>query len=164
MDLAVSHQFQLGRCIYQRDKQVALIHRVLENLLDIVKDKEGSSDTIDLDLLFNEIEADMLRIAALLKHPSFAEEDEWRLVSPAITDYFSEPVHFREGKSMMIPYYAFPLVSDNESRGAIPIEHVFVGPTPNSILSLNSIRLYLQKNGVILGKKISYCDIPYRNR
>lgn len=177
LSLALANQFQLGRCIYQREKQLALINSVIETLLSISPaiDVECSRDESRLDTLFNRIEADMLRIAALLKHPSFAEEDEWRLVSPVITDYLSEPVYFRESISMLIPFYAFPLVEEAVVKGlgedkntvaqrAIPIEHVFVGPTPHSTLSLNSIRLYLQKQGVKLGKEISYCKIPYRNK
>jgi len=164
--LALDNQFQLGRCIYQRDKQITLISGVIDNLLLTSKEMNLLSSAANLDSLFNNIEADMLRIAALLKHPSFAEEDEWRLVSSVVTDYLSAPVYFREGASMLIPYYAFPLVSKHSlaEREQVPIEHAFLGPTPNSILSLNSIRLYLQKKGVSLGKAITYCNIPYRNR
>lgn len=164
--LATSRHFQLGPCIYQRDKQITLINNVIENLLYIAQERASDLDVADFDSLFNQIEADMLKIAAVLKHPSFVEEDEWRLVSPAITDYLAEPVHFREGTSMMIPFYRFPLV-DKQSRkekNVIPVKHVFVGPTPNSTLSLNSIALYLKKYGMELGDTISYCDIPYRSK
>ncbi|MGH1440182.1 MAG: DUF2971 domain-containing protein [Cellvibrionaceae bacterium] len=166
VSLAKPRGFQLGACIYQRDKQVALINDVIENLLHIAQGRELNVALADFDSLFNQIEADMLKIAALLKHPSFVEEDEWRLVSPAITDYLGEPVHFREGTSMMIPYYQFPLVDNQllKEQNAIPVKHVFVGPTPNSTLSLNSIALYLKQHGVDLGNTISYCDIPYRSK
>ncbi len=159
--LLTDKQFQLGRCIYRREDQIALIDRVLDSLSTMIKQFELENPDTEREYFFSLIEADMLRIAALLKHPSFAEEDEWRIVSPVITDYLSAPVKFREGKSMLIPYYEFPLSLQNE---AIPIEHLFLGPTPNSALSLNSIRLYLRKQGIQLDKDITYCDIPYRNR
>lgn len=168
--LATQSGFQLGRCIYQRDRQIALIAKVVKYIIEIAE-KDENSET-ESDAFFNKIEADMLRIAALLKHPSFAEEEEWRLVSPVITDYLSASVDFREGNAMLIPYYKFPMSIDGSTRKkdttdlrqSLSVEHVFVGPTPNSRLSLNSIRLYLTKRGVMPEKDISYCDIPYRNR
>ncbi len=159
--LLINNQFQLGRCIYRREDQITLIDRVLGSLSSMITQFEQDNPGAEREYFFGLIEADMLRIAALLKHPSFAEEDEWRIVSPVITDYLSAPVKFREGKSMLIPYYEFPL---SIQRQAIPIEHLFLGPTPNSALSLNSIRLYFRKQGIQLGQDITYCDIPYRSR
>jgi hypothetical protein len=158
--LAGLSRFQLGRCIYQKQQQVAIIDEVIQSLLEMAGEHSENSLHQSQEYIFGLIEADMLRIAALFKHPSFAEEDEWRIVSPVITDYLSAPVKFRESTAMLIPYYEFPLVKEN----TIPLKHVFIGPTPNSTLSLNSIRLYLRKHNIVLENEISYCDIPYRNR
>jgi hypothetical protein len=110
--------------------------------------------------IFEQIESDLLRIAVLLKHPSFQEEAEWRIVSPVITDYVTSPVLFREGTSMLVPYFEFKLApSQNEP---IDLEHIFLGPTPNISLSMNSLALYLAKKGIRPREGISYCQIPYR--
>ncbi|WP_439100891.1 DUF2971 domain-containing protein [Congregibacter sp.] len=45
------------------------------------------------------------KLLAWLKHPSFEEEQEWRAISPLITPSRGMPVHFREGDSMLVPYY-----------------------------------------------------------
>ena len=58
---------------------------------------------------FEEVESDLLRIAAILKHPSFQEEEEWRIVSPVLSDLAQAPIRFREGTSMIIPYLEFGL-------------------------------------------------------
>jgi hypothetical protein len=109
--------------------------------------------------VFEEIETDLLRIAAILKHPSFQEE-EWWIVSPVITDYVLSPVLFREGTSMLVPYFKFNLTpGPNEP---IFLEHIFFGPTPNINLSINSLALYLSKKGIRPREGISYCQIPYR--
>ncbi|MGH1485361.1 MAG: DUF2971 domain-containing protein [Cellvibrionaceae bacterium] len=157
--LAQHSEFKLGRCIYQREQQELLIDRVISSLLSMSQSFDLESDH-SREAFFKSIEVDILRVAVLLKHPSFAEEDEWRIVSPVVTDYLSAPVKFREGTSMLIPYYEFPLIKNS----GVPVEHLFVGPTPNSTLSLNSLRLYLRKKNILLGKEITYCDIPYRNR
>jgi hypothetical protein len=161
LTLATQSNFQLGRCIYEEDRQIALIDRVLDSLLNMINDYRDIDAESGYENFFSVIEADMLRIAALLKHPSFAEEDEWRIVSAVVTDYLSSPVNFREGTSMLIPYYEFPLLCGDKK---IPIDHLYIGPTPNSSLSLNSMRLYLRNHGIEPIQGISYCNIPYRNR
>ena len=56
---------------------------------------------------FASIEIDLLRIAAILKHPSFREEKEWRIVSPVIANTAEAPILFREGHAMLVPYIEF---------------------------------------------------------
>lgn len=159
--LATANGFKLGRCIYEKDKQIKLIDSVLSSISDAIAQDDAYSCTAKREKIFETVEADMLSIAALFKHPSFAEEKEWRIVSPAVTDYLEAPVNFREGASMMIPYYEFPLLDKHQQ---IPISHLFLGPTPNRLLSLNSLKLYLEKSQITPAKGIDYCEIPYRNR
>jgi hypothetical protein len=106
--------------------------------------------------------AEPLLIAAILKHPSFREEEEWRIVSPVVTDFVKAPVLFREGTSMLVPYIEFGLTADNHAP--IALEHLFLGPTPNITISMNSLTMFLAKNGIQPDKGISYCQIPYRAR
>ena len=108
------------------------------------------------------IESDLLRIAAVLKHPSFEKKEEWRIVPPVVTDYVKAPVLFREGASMLVPYIEFNLMTEKNSP--ISIEHLFSGPTPNITISMNSLTMFLSKNGIRPDKGISYCQIPFRAR
>jgi len=98
----------------------------------------------------------------VLKHPSFQEEEEWRVVSPIYTDYLNSPVEFREGTSMLVPYIEFALRA--EGHALVDMYHIYVGPTPNMHISMNSISMYLNKKGIKLDRPASYCDIPYRQR
>ncbi|MCB1841588.1 MAG: DUF2971 domain-containing protein, partial [Halioglobus sp.] len=93
--------------------------------------------------------------------PAFEEEQEWRLVSPLITRCLEHPVSFREGHSMLVPYYAFDL---GQAEAGMQLEHVYLGPTNNIDLSMHSLRLYLQSCGVTPARGISYCQIPFRQR
>lgn len=166
LQCAKSQSFQVGKCIYESIDQLNLIKEVVDSIETLAMElgenldqskRQASQSYYDI---FEQIESDLLRIAVLLKHPSFQEEAEWRIVSPVITDYMTSPVLFREGTSMLVPYFEFKLApSQNEP---IDLEHIFLGPTPNISLSMNSLALYLSKKGIRPREGISYCQIPYR--
>ena len=152
--LAVSQEFYLGRCLYDAEKQHTLVYEIVDCLLSMYQ--EGA----DMTAIFQSIEADLMTICALLKHPSFAEEQEWRLISPTFKSTASSPIAFREGKAMLVPYYLFDLESD----GIIKLDHVFVGPTPNAALSVNALMHYLTNKDARPVNGISDSEIPYRPR
>jgi hypothetical protein len=61
---------------------------------------------------------------------------------------------------MLVPYVEFELLQKKDKP--IAIEHIFLGPTPNINISMNSLTMFLAKNGVNPEKGITYCEIPYR--
>ncbi len=154
-------QFQVGRCLYDATIQETLIEDIV-NTLELEVSQRAPSAAAQAEKIFEAIEGDLLRIAAILKHPSFEEEQEWRLVSPLITGQSSAPVHFREGASMLVPYYAFDL--RDAATGSTPRDHVFVGPSANADLSMKSVELFLQQQNSAPRRGINYCQIPYRQR
>lgn len=169
LECAQKQSFQIGKCIYDREEQRQLINQVIDSVEDLAKTNDetlGAQQHGDRDgsyhCIFQKIESDLLRIAAILKHPSFKEEEEWRIVSPVITDYLKEPVLFREGTSMLVPYIEFNLATG--PKPSIALEHLFLGPTPNITISMNSLTMFLSKHGIRPNDGISYCQIPYRAR
>ena len=161
LSCADAQSFQVARCIYARSEQEQLINRIIDAVetLAAAHDFDSGDDEPWLDL-FHYIEGDLLRIAAVLKHPAFEEEQEWRIVSPVVHSV-SDKVQFREGISMLIPYFTLDL---RDADGRLSLEHVFLGPTSNIDLSMNSLALYLQQHDASPRRGISYCDIPYRRR
>ena len=150
--------FRLGRCVYEATQQKALIEQIVDAVETLAEGQPGGAG--GWEAVFESFEERLLCIAAILKHPAFEEEQEWRIVSPAISECGDAPVYFREGSSMLVPYYAFDLhVGD-----CLSLDHVYLGPTNNIDHSMNSLRLYLQKKGVSPANGISYCQIPYRQR
>jgi hypothetical protein len=71
-------------------------------------------------------------------------------------------IRFREGTSMLVPSLEFRLTA--ESNAPLTLEHLYLGPSPNSSISMNSLELYLARNGIRPWSGISYCQIPYRQR
>ncbi|MCP5165168.1 MAG: DUF2971 domain-containing protein [Pseudomonadales bacterium] len=159
-------QFQIGKCVYDPVEQTAL----MEQLVDVLEKRAaGLEPAVGAQAnpgrwhrLFEQVEGDLLRVAAILKHPSFEEEQEWRIVSPVLSGGQDNRIHFREGTSMLVPYYAFDLGADDGS--GLALDHVYLGPTSNIELSLKSLELFLAKHRVLPGRGITYCDIPYRQR
>lgn len=165
---AQRQKFQLGRCIYDPARQQLLIRQIVDAVecrvgQDTVAGNRRYLESRSLyRRVFEDIESDLLRIAAILKHPSFQEEEEWRLVSPVYTDFEHSAIQFREGKAMLLPYVEFGLRA--EQGGFLEVDHLYLGPTPNRTISMNSLRMFLAKNGIVPRRGIDYCQIPFRQR
>jgi len=90
---------------------------------------------------------DLARIMPLLKHSSFSEEKEWRLVLPydAITfpDLLEKDI--RIGKSSLLPYIKEPI---GQEPGYPQLKHVIVGPTPVINRAIDSVKILLKWNGL----------------
>ena len=168
LQCAKQQSFQIGKCIYNCKSQERLISQVIDAVEVLAEEQLPDCDNQEkpsdhsYHSIFHMIESDLLRIAALLKHPSFKEEEEWRVVSPVFTDYIKAPVLVREGTSMLVPYIEFNLIAQNNSP--IALEHLFLGPTPNITISMNSLTMFLSKNNIQPDEGISYCQIPFRAR
>jgi len=157
---ASQQNFQLTKCLYSPRAQRSLVEKILDTIEDSVSVEQEEEKQYGEK--FARIEADLLRIAAIMKHPSFEEEQEWRIVSPVISETRHHPIEFREGHSMLVPFYRFSLRSD--SGTGIGLDHVYAGPTNNIELSMRSLELYLVQQGSSPRLGIAYCDIPYRQR
>lgn len=164
LDCARGQRFQVGRCVYDPERQKNLIEEVVDSVESYAAQAgQADRDEAANEGIFEKIEGRLLRLAAILKHPAFEEEQEWRIVSPVISDPADLPVHFREGASMLVPWYAFELREGPDSE-AMGLDHVYLGPTSNIDLSMNSLALFLAQRGAGPRRGISYCQIPYRQR
>ncbi len=169
---ANEQNFQVGKCIYDAQQQRTLISDLIDTMEETSlkigenTNNEQRSSTESYYDVFEQMESDLLRIAAILKHPSFEEEQEWRLISSVIPlekfDQYTKHIHFREGTSMLVPYFNFQLHQSGKQQ--LGLDQVFLGPTVNSELSMNSLKLFLQKQGCMPQSGISYCQIPYRQK
>jgi len=155
--------FRIGRCIYDPARQQQLIEQILDTLearsAAHARKENGATDYAPL---FRSVEVELLHIAALLKHPAFAEEEEWRLVASVMTDGSHPGLRFREGRSMLVPYVEFHLTEQVDQP--LPLSQLFLGPTPNAPLSLQSLTLFLERQGIRPAGGIHFCEIPYRER
>ena len=160
LDCARRQGFMIGKCIYEPSRQRALIRQVIDAVERLAAGGGGDRQAAYREA-FAVMEADLLRIAAILKHPSFREEKEWRVVSPVIANTAEAPILFREGHAMLVPYIEFDL----SIAGKPPaMDHLYLGPTANVNISMNSLHMFLKQHGIVPSRGIDYCQIPFRQR
>jgi hypothetical protein len=94
-------------------------------------------------------------VAPALKDPSFAEEREWRLIRLA-DSFEQDDLHFRQGRSMLIPYHKHSF----EPNG-VPVGELVIGPTPHPELARDAAQALLLAAGrTSATSRVS--SIPYR--
>jgi hypothetical protein len=157
---AAQASFELGRCIYDWRRHDSLATEVVDRLVKIAV-KNGPDATKHASQCyystFEAAAADIIRIAVLMKHPSFEEEQEWRCVSRPIKNYVEAPIEYRAGRASLIPYIRFPLPVIN---GALAIQTAIIGPSPSPDLAFSGIMGFLAKYAAT--GRIVACQIPYR--
>jgi hypothetical protein len=147
-------EFWLAKCIYDEPDQ----RRVMRALLDDVIRENEQRDPDHRKIPGGNLAAYLNRYAPMLKHKSFEEEQEWRIISRPLACLFEE-FDFRAGTSMLIPYYRMSLFTESEP---FQIEQVIVGPTPNSRQSWNSVQSLLVKHE-LTHTKVLNTAAPFRN-
>ncbi len=103
----------------------------------------------------------------MLKDQAFAEEREWRIISNPV---FAQHLGYREGRSLIIPYYPLPLWEDGQKT---EIYEIIVGPTPNLERSIKSLGTMIMGRDVVMGRDgikqrwgytpIKASQVPYRD-
>ncbi len=44
------------------------------------------------------------------------------------------------------------------------LDHLYLGPTANINISMNSLKMFLAQHGIAVTRGIDYCQIPFRQR
>ncbi len=175
-DLSESAQqqgFSIGRCIYSRERKRQIAGAVAEALGAPISEwlraadvgqhplyASGPRGMPDFRAIGTPMVADWFRIASLLKHSAFEEEDEWRIISPAYDSHVAPPVEYREGKSMLIPSLTFQLPSTSDRD--VAVQRVYLGPTQHEHLSISSLSHYLMKAGARPLEGVFSSGLPLR--
>ena len=129
-------QFFLAPCIYDVIEQEKLIRELVDEAFK--EALQGAKPNIDT--ITDECIKKFLVVGPVLKHPTFSEEAEWRLVSKW-PKYISDPqIKIRDGKSMLLPYFQFKLA---EETGTLPTPSIVVGPNPHMELAILSVKFLL---------------------
>ena len=152
-------QWYLAPCIYDPADQRNLIRSLVEEVLDqnVERERTNKAEKDHLPMGGN-LGAYLHRYAPILKDQSFREEREWRVISRPLM-CSSELLDFREGSSLLIPYYKSPLADKN-----LPfrVHEVVVGPTPDRERSRNSVKSFLVRHD-LEDVPVEVSRVPYRN-
>lgn len=157
--VATLKKWYLVPCIYESEEQERLVKALVQEVFDqnLEWRKVNAPELEDLPPGGN-LNAYLHRYAPILKDYSFRDEREWRLISRPLSCR-SEAFSFREGASMLIPFYKFPLL---DSQGHFKLHEVVVGPTPHRKQSEMSARSFLVKNSQ-RDVPVESSKVPYRS-
>ncbi len=165
-DAAEQEKCSIVPCLYNGRDQRRLISLIVETALrEHLEDSENEvvSKYDELDPILwpaQTLGRYLDKYALILKHKKFEEEKEWRIITQPIPIY-NQRLEFREGRSMIIPYYPFPLEGP---AGYLRVQEVVVGPTPNMDISVYSVDAFLHSRANVFGDKlVTESEVPYRN-
>ncbi len=154
------HGFFLAPCTYQDFEHQALVEEVVDHTVEtfqsVKKTWGGSFDELK-ERILSAFFYPFSRVAPVIKHRSFAEEREWRIVSGPIAND-NPHLNHRIGKSMLVPYYDLPLGGDGST---FAVEEIVVGPTPHQYIATDSLMSLLRREGVTW-QSVKASRIPYR--
>lgn len=151
-DLAEHNNFFLHRCLYSDDEKKEFIKKTekggeYNSKLTISYDEESPSLSADYTFV---------RMCALLKHPSFTEEHEFRVVSE-IADPPVEPTEWLETTAGPIPKKEIKPQSDN----LLPIRTLRLSPGCDFEREKRNLENFLKYHGYD-AVEIVASKIPYR--
>lgn len=152
---AGTQDFQLRKCLYDERRQRHLLRALLERAIDRFitprsDDTVSSWATACVD--------EFTQVAPRLKHPSFSEEQEWRLIGRVAKENLHS-VRYRVGTSIIVPYVAVKLPPLTAGDVLVQIK---VGPTPHARLALDAVITFLYTTG-IHHVETSSARSPYRS-
>jgi hypothetical protein len=152
--------FRLVRCVYSEERQRAIVDELIASTAGNV------SQTSVLDASMQLVHR-IPEVAPALKHPQFAEEREWRLVSKRPVSILNPQVSFRSARWSLIPYYRFHLCQDSDP---LKVSHVYVGPNPHMGLAIHAAHAAVWNANVVFPPTSKYSpafdirpsSVPYR--
>lgn len=151
-----THELYLAPCVYDETKQEAIVKEAVTKIRDTTL-KRWTGPEVEIEKIIEEhvvqFFIDFSRIASALKHPSFRQESEWRIISGLIAN---KNMSFRVRKFMMLPYFS---ISFKDFEPFL-IDEIIIGPAQEQSLAKSSLRQFvLQKKPDI---SIKTSKIPYR--
>lgn len=151
--------FKLVRCLYKPTEQTRVLDPIvnsgIQEVLRLMQSR-STKDPIKLDPAVQSFFDEFGAVAPRLKHPSFSEEKEWRLIGGP-TSKHHDKVGYRAGRSMLIPYYNIPFSTDQLEH---PLKDIVVGPTTHPGLSADSVGAFISSRATTISVRTS--EVPYR--
>ncbi|HHT9104390.1 MAG TPA: DUF2971 domain-containing protein [Candidatus Wujingus californicus] len=167
-EFAKAQDFILAACIYEKNAQERVLRSLIDaNLAQNIEQErshppEDDHERYMLEQNGGDFRYHINRYASLFKHPGFAAEDEWRLISKPID---VSRMDFRPGVSTIASHFRFSLREGGEFRGepTIRIDSVHVGPCPEPELARQKVHFLLAKHSPPLHHpEVIVSNVPYR--
>ena len=149
--LANEQAFRLVKCVYDTEQQKDIVDNFIDKFLE-----KGTNlgKEQDLPILFS---IHFSWLAPVLKHESFQEEQEWRLISYQMS-VDNPKIDVHKDSSILIPHFNFDLIQEEEE---LNLKELVIGPSNNQELASISIQATAIKYSVKL-KHLTFSNSPYK--
>jgi hypothetical protein len=154
--LATPQGYRLEKCLYEDAEKAKIIEKVIDNSVALFKSQDAVADYAKV-VHESKFYGHFLQLGSIMKHSSFAEENEWRLIGGPFS-WKNSSSCWRTKDGLLLPYYEFNLNRDED--GFLPISEVYIGPCKEKKLSADSLRVYMQVTGNMF--RMRYSKTPYR--
>lgn len=158
----VDSNFTLHKILYDEEKQKeilrAMINAVISSFKQSIIDKSSEEQEKIADEHILIFEEEIISLATYFKHPSFCEENEWRLVFDSDKNSLKK-IKFRTSISGIIPFVEYE-IQNKEHNQLLPIIEVWLGPTVKQEASIKSIKMLT--DNTYPGLDVSGSKIPFR--
>lgn len=141
--IAESQGCVLAPCIYDRERQRALIEEAVDPVVAMLPGRAPKSpDALARhgESFVRRLLGRVERVAPLIKWPAYEAEEEWRVIWAARPGTIDR-LRYRPAESLFIPYVEIRLSTDDLP---IPVESVYVGPGPHQDIAAASLASFLR--------------------
>lgn len=162
--MAAKQRFLLCKCVYDHTLQYRIVSEIINQFIEryrslMVADQVNQELT---DKISWEFAQTLARFGPILKHPTFKEEKEWRLISEVIDEKHSQ-IDFRPGQASIIPYFKFNIdEKDDKLENCDEKVLVVVGPTRDNSAAQMAVQ-FLLTSCIDGGGAHSNSATPYRS-
>jgi len=167
--LAKEKNWYFAKCIYSKKLARSIIGEIIRSFVDefraTIKSKAEGEAAIYISEVASSFQVYIAKIGGIIKNKAFQKEQEWRLISPAIVESDTN-INFRVGRSGVVPYYKFPLVSEaNPNLTSVKNTSLKLTVGPNSQPDSEAILAaqYLFTRYLDISSGITHSEIPYRS-
>ena len=153
--------FWLVPGLYREREQRALVRALLEDVLQENMAVVPQGDVENEDMYLppgGNLIAYLNCYAPILKHKTFSEEREWRIVTRPLM-CSNKRFDYRPGRSMLIPYYRIPLAGLDVEFG---VKRIVVGPVPHGDRAVQAVKSLMVKHR-LKDAEVLGSDVPFRN-
>lgn len=142
----IDSDFRLYKILYCEKKQKEIL-RAMINLVISSFNKSIIGTSLDenekiADEHVRIFEEEIVSLATYFKHPSFSEEEEWRLVFDSGNNKCSKERKFRSSVNGIVPYVEYAACfEEGKTKQLLPLNEVWLGPTVKQEAAIKSIKM-----------------------
>jgi hypothetical protein len=145
----IQSNLRLRRVLYDPEIQRKLVSDTIRGVVSKYENIRCTQPLENMDIaLFSQfLNIHLQDYIYSFKHPSFHEENEWRIVLDLNRHEHLPILKFRESQGRLIPYVPFRLNVDKNKNPTLPVISITMGPTTTPQLAKKSLHLMIERYG-----------------